>query len=504
MPDSELRDAERTAEHYRRLAAVDPDRHLADLGTALYNLGAVLTRHPDRFDELDAVLREDIEVRRRLGVRQDLAESLNHYAMGLGLHGRRAEAHDVVREAVVLYRELATTDRAYLPLLAAALANLGNQLAELGRRAEAVAVTRESAAIRERLPDAAAHASALADLGLALSDLGDHEEAAAKLKAAVDRYRGLPDGHSFAYWATLVGLEQELTKLGRADEARPVREEAATLYREFARDNPEFITYSTALFSKNGITVSDDGEPTRVSTDQLNDHGLRLASEGRFDEAIAVLRDVEARCRAADSKPGLAKAFHNLGLVHAWRGDPAAALAATERAVGLHRELLDRPLLADSLHSLGNRLAALARHREALAATEESVALYREIADPAGLARSVNSLGIRYCDNDRHEEALKTTEEAVALQRKLDSPTGLATALANLALRHARLDRLAEVPGLTTEAVDIVNTLDDSHPSDNLAGLAESLAWLGWYLKKHGHRRQARAATKAATVLRRG
>lgn len=55
----------------------------------------------------------------------------------------------------------------------------------------------------------------------------------------------------------------------------------------------------------------------------------------------------------------------------------------------------------------------------------------------------------------------------------------------------------------TRELVDLVGGLTlPHHTRDDLDSLTESLTWLGWWLKKHGHRRDGRAATQAAATLR--
>lgn len=53
------------------------------------------------------------------------------------------------------------------------------------------------------------------------------------------------------------------------------------------------------------------------------------------------------------------------------------------------------------------------------------------------------------------------------------------------------------------EAVDLLfDAPGPHHASNDAAGLAESLTWLAWYLRKHGHRGEARTVKRAAAKLR--
>lgn len=469
----------------------------------------------------------------------DLAELLNHLGMGWGLHNRRAEAVDVVQEATDIFRTLAGKDQdAHLPRLAFSLANLGNQLAGAGRHQEGLVQLEEAVALRRRLngthadPDGRELASTLVDLGIAIGEMG--AEAVAVLDEAVDLFaHAQPPTPSIQHWVALLALHRELTMLGRGEAARRHLEKASALYRAIVGTNVGIIDFLDAMLHKYGHRLSDDGRIQPIGTptaalhrvDALNKRGLRLASARRLDEALTLLQEALALCReiddADDHAVATAVCLTNVGLVQAWRGRHVEALEASRHAVRVYREREPsapdriRPLLAESLDSVGTRFAALGRHSEAIEPAAESVTRYRRLvdADPTthlpNLARVLNNLSIRLCDTGHHRDALAASRETAELFRRLHNTTedhhrhGLAHALANLGLRLARLDRHDEVPAPTRELVDLIGGLTlPHHPGDDLESLAESLAWLGWWLKKHGHRRDAGAATQAATTLR--
>ena len=150
------------------------------------------------------------------------------------------------------------------------------------------------------------------------------------------------------------------------------------------------------------------------------------------DRTLA-LRDFEAMVyRAwadaagrADAVEDRAIALVMTGYALSALGRREAALAATQEAADLYRELARanppafRPDLATSLNNLGRDLSALGRREEALQATQEAADLYRELAranPPAflpDLATSLNNLGDRLSETGQREEALAAYEEAV-------------------------------------------------------------------------------------------
>jgi len=159
-----------------------------------------------------------------------------------------------------------------------------------------------------------------------------------------------------------------------------------------------------------------------------------------------------------------------LALAYQNRGDGEKALATSEEAVRLHRELVDRdlnaflPELASALNNLSNRLSDSGRIEEALAAGEEAVRLHREHvarnadANLAELASALNDLSNRLSDSGRIEEALAASEEAVRLYRALAGRDPgaflpeLASALNNLSNRLSDSGRIEEALAASEEA----------------------------------------------------
>ncbi|QNS07800.1 tetratricopeptide repeat protein [Streptomyces xanthii] len=562
--ERDLVEARRRVEDTRRRTAGAPGRHvLPALGEALGHLSALLVERPEHHDELTEVEAELVDVCRQLaGVdaaqwRAALATALYRQALTLGVLGWRSRALEPARESVELTRLLVRDEgEGRLPALAASLTCLGNQLAELGRHEEALALMREAVGVRggvagaRRGPsspqDEAELASAESDLGIKLGEMGRRQEAATVLGRALERYEALRPAGAAAlpHWVTVFALVRELTALGRAEEARPLMGWAAAQYRELARTQPDMMALFVETLRRYGWSMTEDGRlapaeavqgpvdpAVRDRVRRRSEQGLALASAGEYGPAHGAAQDAVDLCRQAlEAGAGrhmsieLARCLHNLALVAAWSGRRAEALTAVDEAVRLYRGAVAhdpdvvRPLLASSLDSLGTRLATLGRHPAALAAAEESAALHRRLdqAEPgmhqSELARVLNNLGIRLTDNDRHEDSLRIAREVVDLYRqslrtgRQDGPEatlGLVHALANLALRLARTGRDEEILAPTMEAVRLLTEQSGTHPRSDDAALAESLGRLGDRLIRGGHRGPGRSVTRTAQQLRR-
>ncbi len=161
---------------------------------------------------------------------------------------------------------------------------------------------------------------------------------------------------------------------------------------------------------------------------------------------------------------------------------------------------------------LGYALSALGRREEALAATEEAVAIQRELAqaNPQAflpyLATSLNNLGAMLSNLGRREEALAATQEAVDIRRKLAQANPqaflpyLATSLNNLGRDLSALGRREEALAATQEGANIYRQLAQAHPQAFLPDLARSLGAHGSVLMGLG--RPAEAAAAFAEGLR--
>ena len=159
------------------------------------------------------------------------------------------------------------------------------------------------------------------------------------------------------------------------------------------------------------------------------------------------------------------------------RGEPQQALALIQQLMAWVNANLpsNDPYRAKSQRRMGLLLSAVGRRQEALAPTEEAVRILRELAktNPAflnDLARSLNNLGNRYSNLGRRQEALAPTEEAVKTYRELAKTNpaflgDLANALNNLGLSQLALGQPEQARSAYAESIAIIRPLAATNPA---------------------------------------
>ncbi len=448
----------------------------------------------------------------------DRAYLLTRHAVRLAEVGRRAEARAVSQEAVDLYRELTNGNRvAYLPDLAMSINNHALRLAEAGRRAEALTAIQEAVDLYRELTNGN-RVAYLPDLAMSinnhavqLAEAGRRAEALTAIQEAVDLYRELTNGNRDAYLPDLAtsinNHAVQLAEAGRRAEALTAIQEAVDLRRELADGNRDAYLPNLAM--------------------SMTNHAVRLAAMGRRAEALAASQEaVDLYRELANGNrdaylPDLATSMNNHALQLAEAGRRAEALTAIQEAVDLYRELANGnrdaylPNLAMSMTNHAVRLAEAGRRAEALDASQEAVDLYRELANGnhdaylPNLAMSINNHAIRLAEAGRRAEALDASQEAVDLYRELANGNhdaylpDLGMSMTNHAVRLAEAGRRAEALAASQEAVDLRRELADGNRDAYLPNLATSINNHAIRLAAVGRRAEALAASQEAVDLRR-
>ena len=217
-------------------------------------------------------------------------------------------------------------------------------------------------------------------------------------------------------WNMLVRLSNQLSKLGREDEALSAIEEAARIIRGLAAKEPTAWQEQLA------------GTLTNLSG--------RLVRGNRYDEAISAGYEAISLLRTLSADrvelvPQLAGTLNNQSISLAAVGSFEDALVASREAVvllrGLSREETGTfvPELAGCLQTHSARLAEMGLLLESLTAGEESIAIYRDLAAlrpdafRRDLAGVLSDLSGTFAELGRTDEAINATEEAVAILREL-------------------------------------------------------------------------------------
>ncbi len=349
----------------------------------------------------------------------------------------------------------------------------------------------------------------LDSLGNWLSDLGRPAEALAAAEQAVTIFRRLadeqPDTNLLGFAAVLNNHSNRLSALGRDEEALAAIEEAVTIYRRLADEQPDTnLPYLATLL------------------DTMSGHLFRL---GRREEALAAIEEAvgiyarQAVSERGANAPHFAAALNNQSNYLSQLGREEEALEAIEVAVTLYRWVAEEqpdanlPGFAVALLNQSGRLSALGRREEALVAIEDAVTIYRRLADEQpdtnqpGLAAALSRQSEYLSELGREEEASAANEEAVTLYRQwADDPSDqflpdLATSLHKHAGYLTGLGQQEEARAALEETVVLYRRLAHSQPDRFVPGLGASLGNLAGRLAELGRQEEALAAIEEAAAI---
>ncbi|WIN00121.1 tetratricopeptide repeat protein [Actinoplanes oblitus] len=351
-----------------------------------------------------------------------------------------------------------------------------------------------------RTTDPAEQANLHAAHGYRLANAGQREQALAPAEEAVTIRRRLAEQNPDAYLpdlaASLNNIGTSLSELGRREQALAPAEEATGIYRRLAEQNPDAYLPDLA--------------------GSLNNLGTRLSGLGRREQALAPAEEaVTIRRRLAEQNPDaylphLAASLNNLGTRLSGLGRREQALAPTEEAVTIRRRLAEQnpdaylPHLAASLNNLGIRLSGLGRREQALAPAEEATGIYRRLAEQnpdaylPHLAASLNNLGIRLSELGRREQALAPAEEATGIYRRLaeQNPDAYLPDLAMSLWAYGLIcvnvkANYAQALESVTEAISLYKSLAEQLPDMFLGQLSSAYRTLADVLEGLGRANEA-------------
>ncbi|MGW6941633.1 tetratricopeptide repeat protein [Streptomyces xanthophaeus] len=344
-----------------------------------------------------------------------------------------------------------------------------------------------------------------------LSELGRQEEALAAVEEAAAVFRDLaradPDSYLHDFAKALNNLSNRLSALGRQEDALTVIESTVRIRHRLAQASfvEHFPSYAMAL---NNLS-------TRLGEVERHEEALTAAEQAL--SAHSLLADLDPD----EYLPVLALITNNHAVRLAATGRREEALSAIESVLATCRGLAESrpdahlPNLAMVLGNLSVELGALGRHEEALAASEEAVDTYRALAEryPAAylpdLARVESNLSARLRDVGRHQDALAAAERAVAMYGGLAAVhpdaylAGLATALDRSFLSLSALNRRDEALAAVTRAVAVYRGLAERLPDVHRPNLARNLHSLALALGVLRRWQEALAAVGEAIEIRR-
>jgi serine/threonine-protein kinase len=353
-----------------------------------------------RFDDAEAMHREALAIKRRVGDSPSaIAASLNDLGLTLSERGKYAEAEPLLREAIAAWRQLAP---GALADMAVGLNNLAQTLRQQGRLDEAVTALDEAIAIRRQRfgNDHPLLAHVLGHLGQVRNAQGDLARAEPLLREALAiRRKAYGDEHPDTATA-FNNLASLLHDAGNLAAAEP--------YYRLALSGTE---------KRLGL-----GHPDYAV--QVNNLASLLEDWGRLDEAEPLLRaSLDVRRTAFGTEhPSVARALHNLARVELGRGRPALAEPLALSALDLRRRLLPagHAEIAASTSLLGELRAAQGQHAEAERLLTEALDAQRRAlgATHPQVAATLLKLAAVCLATARPTRAEALASEAVAIRAK--------------------------------------------------------------------------------------
>jgi CHAT domain-containing protein/tetratricopeptide (TPR) repeat protein len=351
----ELEDAERLVSMLRTIAALpeDAQREMMVADSAAVALGPLLDE--GAFDEAIALLRDQVDTRRRhLGDNgAAVATSLNNLGYVLDLAGEYGEAEEMYRAAIEIDREVLGNRH---PGLAAELDNLAAFLADGGLHEEARALNREALAIFERVGEPSEnYAAAMSTLASLYVDEGDYAAAEPLSRRALAMTRRVAGDDSY-------GVAIQLNELGYILSRKRDYAGAEQYLRE------AIATYETI----------EDADPYDYA-DALNNLAAVYHDQDRLADADPLYRAAIDIFREYEDQQAVARLLNNYAdLVHD-QGKYDQSEPMYRESLALHRELLgdDHPDVATVLTMLARDLRDQGRYTEAEPIYQEALAVYR-------------------------------------------------------------------------------------------------------------------------------
>jgi tetratricopeptide (TPR) repeat protein len=286
---------------------------------------------------------------------------------------------------------------------------------------------------------------------------GDYQGAARHLSQALVLFRSLGDAIGEAntlsqlawvdylttnYQSAVTRAEQAAriyAQHGLADGQRSVQYQLAVVQQETGDFPAAMVNYAAAL----DLSRS---QRDRHAEATMRTHLAYLQSlTGQEAEAVHGLMAALQIHREVGNKIGEATALNYLGCAQRRRGDAAAAVTSQQRSVELYRACGNPLGEANALLELGRSQHQLTGDRtQALATTEQALRVFRELKDPVSQAEAHNNIGDFHLASGDPDAARHSYGQALALIGDATVPLELARALEGIARTYPPATRPPE------------------------------------------------------------
>jgi tetratricopeptide (TPR) repeat protein len=233
-------------------------------------------------------------------------------------------------------------------------------------------------------------------------------------------------------------LGQVLNEAGGAQQALPLLQEAGRRFEAIANanDNIAAARMASACLTAQGDSLYHLGryvaaaaayeegirrgeqraDQRSVAVGKANLGNVRL-QQRRYGEALEAYQQARDTFSRLQEPGGVAKAWHQIGMVHERAGQPEAAEEAYNQSLAIKVRLGDQAGQAMTLVQLGNVYDDVPQRREeAVLFYRRAAEIFREIGDQANERTAQNNLAITLGNLQRFEEARLANRRAIECQ----------------------------------------------------------------------------------------
>lgn len=382
------------------------------------------------YDRSIAYGRENLELARALGKRENEAMALQDLGLALLTKGDSRGALDAYGQAASAYRALGDAARE-----AACRAEVAGAQLALGDNAAAAATLAALTPLDASVGDLFAQARTFTNLGLALDNLGRYDEAIRYDERALEAYRRLGDKESEALVVGNIGglyssrsdfakarqYSEEALRLAQAGGYRDTEANARLNLGNAAEGVGDFARAleqhgaALAVFRSLGDAAGESAA--------LGNMGNSHRALGDFAKALDFHRRALDGARAQRDAEGEANALNNIGVTEmAWGRLPAAAEHFTQ-AIAVYRAQGLRVKEAVALNNLGIVHSNLGDGERALEFKEAALALARQLGNKEQEGAYLSNIGVEYSNRGERQKALGYYEAALAAKKAAGAPT---------------------------------------------------------------------------------
>jgi tetratricopeptide (TPR) repeat protein len=405
----------------------------------------------------------EVELARQPAIQARLMDTLGSVYMGLGLFN---QARPLIDRALTTRERLPAVEPA---TIADTLIHRGELLMWQGDYPASEADYRKVIALENRQPAERGNQEVLAraeyGLGIVLGYRGNYAEARTRFESALARQKAL------------FGEEN--------DETARTMKELADLLDRAGDHNTAIGLMQTAVRVQKKI---HGGDPHPALYEAINDLGLLLYGEQRYDEAEAMILEALAMAKRlyGDKHTEVTHGLTSYAYILQTRGELERSEATYREVLAMQRSMLGdvHPEIAFTLGSLAFVQYDRGDTRGGLATLQQSLRMYQRLfpGDHPEVARAMNRVGFWLTLAGDYAGAVHELRAALEMRRRVlgNSHPDVGTSLMNMAILEVATGKFTEAERSGREAREIFTaTLAPSHWLIGVAESAEGAALTG-------------------------